>query len=177
MREYAGRNVLVPPDLDPAAREKYIRDASHRYRVYWDALQLSGVTHSKNRIVAMYLDGNQHHIRQAVALHLTTLGKGQITQPWQGEGCLRDNGHGKLVPFVLTGTRRTRYTLRMIDGLNLLPGEGFDRIAVAWSEEDSASAEEGRALEVPLPPSPSQPSLPLPPPPLPTFSPEGERVV
>jgi hypothetical protein len=150
MCQYARRNVLVPPGLDPAAAERYIRAASHRYRVYWDALQLSGVTHSKSRIIAMYLDGSQHHIRQTVALHLTTLDKGQITQPWQGAGALVDNSHGQLEPFVLTAGRRLRYQTRQVDGLDVVPAPGFDRIAIASPltvKPDRLAAEEaGRVL-------------------------------
>ena len=62
----------------------------------------------------MYLDGSQHHIRQPVALHLTTVDKGQVTQPWQGEGALRDNGHGRLEPYVLTTGRRERSVVRTV---------------------------------------------------------------
>jgi hypothetical protein len=130
MNEYARRNVVLPAGLDLEQQEDAIREASHRYRVYWQALQLSGVTHSKNRVVAMYLNGSQHHLPQAVALHLTSLDKGQVTQPWQGEGALVDNGHGRLEPFVLTAGRRQRYTEHLVDGLTLLPCDGFDKIAV-----------------------------------------------
>jgi hypothetical protein len=157
MYEYARRNVLVPPGLDTTQEERYIRAASHRYRVYWDALQLSGVTHSKNRIIAMYLDGSQHHIPQAVALHLTTLDKGQISQPWQGAGVLLDNDHGRLEPFVLTAGRRTRYQTRLVDGLDLVPLSGFDRIAVAWpkcSEDERPFAEPPAPVLAAAPPGP-----------------------
>jgi hypothetical protein len=131
MALYARRNVLLPDGLSLAKQEEYLRAASHRYRVYWDALQLSGLTHSKKRLIAMYLDGSQHHLRQAVALHLTTLDKGQVTQPWQGAGGLVDNGHGALVPFVLTGGRQQRYETRSVEGLRVVPGEAFARITVA----------------------------------------------
>jgi hypothetical protein len=132
MYEYARRNLVIPPGLNAAQEKRYIRAASHRYRVYWDALQLSGLSTGKKRIVAMYLDGSQHHIRQAEAMHLTTLDKGQVTQPWQGAGALLDNGHGKLEPFVLTAGRQARYETRLVDGLEVLPLPGFDRIAIAW---------------------------------------------
>lgn len=135
MTESARRNVLVPPGLSAEQQDKYIREAGHRYRVYWEALQLSGLTNSKSRIVAMYLDGSQHHIRQTVAMHLTTLDKGQVTQPWQGEGALLDNGHGKLEPFVLTAGRRQRHDTEIVSGLDLVAMPGFEsiRIAVAKS--------------------------------------------
>lgn len=131
MTESARRNVLTPSGLSPDEQEQYIRAAGHRYRVYWEALQLTGLTRSKSRIVAMYLDGSQHHIRQTVAMHLTTLDKGQVTQPWQGEGALLDNGHGKLEPFVLTAGRRQRHETQLIATPDLVGMPGFERIRVA----------------------------------------------
>ena len=71
-----------------------------------------------------------------MTLHLTTLDKGQVTQPWQGEGALLDNGHGRLEPFVLTTQRRLRYTCRLVEGLSIVPGLGFDRIAVARIKDE-----------------------------------------
>jgi hypothetical protein len=130
MLEYARRNVMVPAGLTPEEQERYIGRAAHRYRLYWDALQFGGFTRTKGRIVGMYLDGTQHHIRQPVAFHLTTLDKGQVTQPWQGEGALLDNAHGKLEPFVLTAGRRARYEAVTVEGLDVLPVANFDRIAV-----------------------------------------------
>lgn len=140
MTASARRNVLAPPGLTDEQREAYIQAASHRYRVYWEALQLSGLTRSRSRIVAMYLDGSQHHIRQTVALHLTTLDKGQVTQPWQGEGALLDNGHGKLEPFVLTAGRRQRHDTQTVDGLELVPMPGFERIQVATLREERGAS-------------------------------------
>jgi hypothetical protein len=131
MDECAARNVLVPPGLSVAEAQEYVRGASHRYRVYWEALQLSGVTRSNTRLVGMYLDGTQHHIREVSALHLTSLDKGQVTQPWQGAGAFLDNGHGKLEPFVLTAGRQQRYAVQTVDGLDVVPEAGFERIAVA----------------------------------------------
>jgi hypothetical protein len=131
MNEYARRNLVVPEGLSPVEQERYVRKASHRYRVYWEALQLSSVFWGYRKLVGMYLDGSQHHIRQPVALHLTTLDKGQVTQPWQGEGALLDNGHGKLEPFVMTAGRRARHATRFVEGLDLVPLPGFDKIAVA----------------------------------------------
>ena len=52
---------------------------------------------------------------------MTTLGKGQITQPWQGEGALCDNGHGELVPFVLTTGRRAIMSSTQVTDLELIP--------------------------------------------------------
>jgi hypothetical protein len=138
MAEFARRNVVVPPNLGPEEQERFVRDASHRFRVCWDALRLGAQIFSdKERLVALYLDGSQHH-RQQVALHLTSVDKGQMTQPWQGEGVLLDNGHGKLEPFVLSGGRRSRYRVRVLDGLDLVPAPGFDRIAMVWPEAPTA---------------------------------------
>jgi hypothetical protein len=131
MHASARRNLDIPPALGAEATDRYVADAAHRYRVYWEALQLSGLTRSRRRIVGMYLDGTQHHIPQTVALHLTTLDKGQVTQPWQGEGMLLDNGHGRLEPFVMTAGRRPRYQTHVIDGLDSVPLPGFDQISVA----------------------------------------------
>jgi hypothetical protein len=140
MDEYARRNVMVPPELEPAAQERYLRRASHRYRVYWDALQLSRIFWGPFKLIAMYLDGSQHHQPQAVAVHLTTLDKGQVTQPWQGEGALVDNGHGKLEPFVLTAGRRFHYDTREVAGLDVVPCPGFERIRVAFSQATPGTA-------------------------------------
>ena len=121
MAEAARRNVALPPGFDPRQQERFVAQAAHRYRIYWEALQLSHLTRGRQRLIAMYLDGSQHHIRQPVALHLTTVDKGQVTQPWQGEGALRDNGHGRLEPYVLTTGRRERSVVRTVAGLDLVP--------------------------------------------------------
>lgn len=129
MELYAGRNVMPPPGLSDAAQEQFYRDAAHRYRVYWEALQLSGLSRLGHKIVAMYLDGHQHHLRQPAAIHLTSVAKGQVTQPWQGEGALRDNGYGQLVPTVLTRKRRAEFDIQRIP----FPGfscPGFESIPV-----------------------------------------------
>jgi len=131
MHDSARRNLSIPWALSQEEIETYVAAAAHRYRVYWEALQMSGLTRSRSRIVGMYLDGTQHHIPQTVALHLTTLDKGQVTQPWQGEGMLLDNGHGKLEPFVMTAGRRPRYQTHVVGGLDAVRLPGFDRIAVA----------------------------------------------
>jgi hypothetical protein len=139
MDEYARRNVMVPPGLSPHEQDRYVRRASHRYRVYWDALQLSRFFWGPFKLIAMYLDGSQHHSPQSVALHLTTLDKGQVTQPWQGEGALLDNGHGSLEPFVLTAGRRPRHACQEVTGLDVLPCPGFEsiRVAVPLAKETS----------------------------------------
>jgi hypothetical protein len=130
MFEFAQRNVVAPSGLSPQKTERYVRAAAHRYRVYWQALQLSGLSRMGHKIVAMYLDGHQHHLRQTGALHLTSVGKGQVTQPWQGEGALRDNGHGRLIPTVLTGKRREQLLVQRVDVRGSFPYPGFETIAV-----------------------------------------------
>ncbi len=154
MDKYAHRNLILPPGLSAEQQDQLCRKASHRYRVYWSALlvalwvqRCAGLANSLN---AMYLDGSQHHIRLKGALHLTTLGKGQIVQPWQGEGALRDNGHGELIPFALT-RERAMLSKKTVTGLDLLPLEGFDRIDVCRAEEDSTAAMASAAREEKLP--------------------------
>jgi hypothetical protein len=136
MTEFARHNLVFSPDVGPAEQDRQAREASHRFRVAWEALtKLNRIFARKNRLLALYLDGSQHHLPQA-ALRLSSVAKGQITQPWQGEGALLDNGHSQLVPFVLTAGRRSRYQARMVDGLNLVPCSGFDRIPVVWQVGD-----------------------------------------
>jgi hypothetical protein len=138
MDSYARRNLVLPSSLSSDEENRLCRKASHRYRVYWGALLIAlwiqRVIFFAHSLVAMYLDGSQHHIRLQGALHLTSLRKGQITQPWQGEGALCDNGHGELVPFVLT-RERSAVKKRVVTGLDLLPLEGFDHIKVCWVDQ------------------------------------------
>ncbi|MCI0742623.1 MAG: L-tyrosine/L-tryptophan isonitrile synthase family protein [Gemmataceae bacterium] len=150
MTTFARRNLVLPPGLSEDERERRCREASHRFRVCWEALQLgmllTGVRFIGRSLIAMYLDGTQHHVRLWGALHLTTLGKGVITQPWQGTGALCDNGHGQLVPFVLTAGRRERTASREVTGLDLLRLEGFDRILVC-REKDAFAEEVGDGFD------------------------------
>jgi hypothetical protein len=146
MLEFARRNVTLPPGLTEAERERYLHAASHRYRVYWEALQMTGMTASKRRIVAMYLDGSQHHLRQSIALHLTSLDKGQVAQPWQGEGALLDNGHGKLEPVVLTAGRLARLQFETVGDLDLIAGPGFQQIAVAVPAERKVISDQSSVI-------------------------------
>jgi hypothetical protein len=130
MTEFAKRNLHLPAGVSEQERQRQSELAANRYRVYWEALQLSGFSRLGHKLIAMYLDGTQHHIRQRAALHLTSVGKGQVTQPWQGEGALLDNGHGKLVPLVLTAGRRDKLLSQVVSGLDMLPLAGFDAIEV-----------------------------------------------
>jgi nucleoside-diphosphate-sugar epimerase len=141
MADAARRNLPPGPELCESRQDFAVEQAAHRYRVYWEALRLCGLTRSRRRIVAMYLDGSQHHAPQPVTLHLTTLDKGQMIQPWQGQGALLDDGHGRLEPYLLTAARRERCKMKVVDGLDLLPLPGFDAIAVA-----SAPASPNRAV-------------------------------
>jgi hypothetical protein len=61
---------------------------------------------------------------ETIALHLTAVDKGQVTQPWQGEGALLDNQHGKLEPFVITAGRRKTHPFRTVDQIDVLPQPG-----------------------------------------------------
>ncbi len=130
MYESAQRNTPSPPGLDAEQQERYYRDASHRYRLYCEALQVSRFARLGHALIAMYLDGTQHHVRQSPALHLTSVSKGHVTQPWQGQGALLDNGKGSLVPYVLTTGRHERMVIESQEGLDLVPMEGFDRILI-----------------------------------------------
>jgi hypothetical protein len=144
----AHRNLVLPPGLDPVEQARAAERAAHRYRLYWEALRLSGLSRGRRRIIALYLDGSQHHVRQPVTLHVTTLDKGQVTQPWQGEGALRDNGHGRLEPYVLTAARRQLCSVRTVDGLDLLGLPGFDRISVAVDRAGAPRPETGAAARL-----------------------------
>ncbi len=140
MKEYARRNVMVPSNLREDERERFVEYASHRFRVCWDALRLGAqIFPDRGRLLALYLDGSQHH-RQQTALHLTSVDKGQMTQPWQGEGVLLDNGNQKLEPFVLTGGRRSRYQIRVLDGLDVVAAPGFERLAVVWPQTSAVAS-------------------------------------
>jgi hypothetical protein len=131
MFESAQRNLALPDGLNDAEKARLHARAAHRYRVYWEALQISGLSRFGHSLVAMYLDGHQHHIRQAAALHLRSVGKQQGTQPWQGQGVLLDNGVGKLVPTVLTAKRRELMDCQAVPLNELLPLPNFDSITIA----------------------------------------------
>jgi len=143
MLEFARRNLLPPAEMSDDQQERLYQDAAHRYRVYWQALQLSGLSRLGRKLVAMYLDGNQHHLRQSATLHLTSLGKGQVAQPWQGEGALCDNGHGKLIPTVLTSKRREELQARRIGLPTFLSCPGFTSICIC--HQGAATARVGQA--------------------------------
>jgi hypothetical protein len=149
MAEFARRNVTPPVGLKPEQRERFFRQASHRFRVCWDALDMAcQLFPSRERLLALYLDGSQHHRRQ-MALHLTSVDKGQVTQPWQGEGVLLDNGRQMLEPFVLTAGRRPRHGTRLVEGLDLVPVAAFERLAVFWPLSPALPVNVGTAAGAP----------------------------
>lgn len=123
--------------------------AGYLYRVYGEALRLGthpiGAIFSGRGLIAMYRDGTQARTRPHGALHLATLGKDESTPPWHGTGALRDAGHGRLKPFVLTAGQRV--TSREVAGLDVLPLEGFDRILVCRAQRRPA----GQAVAAPPP--------------------------
>ncbi|MDA0834417.1 MAG: hypothetical protein O2955_15965 [Planctomycetota bacterium] len=135
MTDYARRNLVLPAGVSETERDRLSIEASHRYRVYNQALQISGFSRLGHSLIAMYLDGQQHHVQHRSAFHLTSLGKGHVVQPWQGDGGLCENGRGKLVPTVLTARRRDELTTIDIPGLDILPLEGFESIPVCWKAD------------------------------------------
>jgi hypothetical protein len=157
MEEFARRNLVLSAGLAPEEQQQRIREASHRYRVCWEAMDMLlvsgrgaplfrtclnaldflGLTDTRGFLLALYLDGSQHH-HPETTLHLTSLDKGQITQPWQGEGVLLDNGRQKLEPFVLTAGRRQHHAGQTVEGIDLVPRPGFERITVVWPGEKVA---------------------------------------
>jgi hypothetical protein len=60
MAEFARRNVTVPGHLSSEEQDHFVRAASHRFRVCWDALRLGAqLFPSRERLLALYLDGSQ----------------------------------------------------------------------------------------------------------------------
>jgi hypothetical protein len=122
MDRHAFKNLLPTPGLSDEARWEQARRASHRYRVFWEALELSQLPRLQRPIMTLY-SGERGLLR------LFSLCKGNITQPWQGEGCLRRNESGELVPFVLTQERKNAYRAQWAEGLGAARGL-LDRIRV-----------------------------------------------
>ena len=131
MAEYAQRNLIMAGSLGDAERRRRFMEASHRYRVYFEALGLSGLTRLGNSIVGMYMNGAQHHIPIRPALHLATLRKEFVTQPWQGAGALESNSRGRLLPYVATTSRMKKESTISLTHLDVIPLPGFDRIEIA----------------------------------------------
>jgi len=145
MAEYARRNLLAPSQLGVEDETTRCLEASHRYRVYFEALRMSGVTRIGKNIVAMYMDGAQHHVPFRPALHLATLHKEMVTQPWQGAGALQDNGRGRLVPYVMTASRLGKYASENVQLPELVGLPGFHQIQVV---DESRSGHTGDAESV-----------------------------
>lgn len=119
---HAFKNLLPTPGLSDEARREQARAASHRYRVFWEALELSGLARLQRPVMALYTS-------ERGLLRLFSLCNGNITQPWQGEGCLRLNENDKLVPFVLTQERRDTVRIHWVNGIHAAGGL-LDRIRV-----------------------------------------------
>ena len=65
MTEFARRNLALPAGLAPRKVERQAREASHRFRVCWETLEMTcRLFPSRGRLLALYLDGSQHHRRQ-----------------------------------------------------------------------------------------------------------------
>lgn len=119
---HAYKNLLPTPHLSDDERWHLARRASHRYRVYWEALELSYLPYLQRPLMALY-SGERGLLR------LYSLCKGNVTQPWQGEGCLTPNPKGELVPFVLTQERKNLYRAQWVNGIRAARGL-LDRIRV-----------------------------------------------
>jgi hypothetical protein len=71
-----------------------------------------------------------------------------VTQPWQGEGVLLDNGHGKLDPFVMTAGRRQRHSLFSVPTSGIVDMPGFDTLSIAWANaQEPQSGKTHEAVE------------------------------
>jgi len=126
---HAFKNLPPTPGLSESERWARAREASHRYRVYWEALEMSRLPHLQRPLMALY-SGERGLLR------LYSLCKGNVTQPWQGEGCLKPNEKGELVPFVLTQERKGRYRTQWVNGIRAAQGL-LDRIRVVEPENPS----------------------------------------
>jgi hypothetical protein len=81
--------------LTEEEKTHHIHHAASQYRLYLEAENQSGLWQQPNHLYARF---NNHD----GFLQLFTLRKGSVTQPWQGQGCLKLTPTGKLEPFVLT---------------------------------------------------------------------------
>ena len=61
-----------------------------------------------------------------------------------------DNGRGRLEPFVLTAGRRPRYESVTVEGLGLLPGLPFYRVAVVRPKEAAGAGAGAADAAVPV---------------------------
>jgi len=122
MDRHAFKNLLPTPDLSDGERWERARRASHEYRLYWEALELSCIPRLQRPLMTLY-SGERGLLR------IYSLCKGNISQPWQGEGGLRPNDKGELVPFVLTQERKDTYQTQWVNGLRIAGGL-LDRIRI-----------------------------------------------
>lgn len=123
MNRHAFKNLPPTPGRSEAERWNEARRASYRYRLYWQALEISSIQRLQRPLMALYSS-------ERGLLRLYSLCKGNVTQPWQGEGCLTVNEKGELIPFVLTQERRARYDTQWVNGMEAAGGL-LERIRIA----------------------------------------------
>lgn len=139
-RLHARKNLPVLPDSEPDAISE-AEAAAHRYRVCLQAEILSGLWSQPGVLYGRF----SHH---PGFWQIFTLRKGSVSQPWQGQGCLKLNPNGKMEPFLLTQSRTDKYDL--LDSFDTglqekgVSRPGFDRIAVV-SERSTPLTPTGHA--------------------------------
>ena len=147
MAEYARRNLLTTSTLSGEEEQTRCHEAGHRYRVYFEAMRMSGVTRIGKSVVAMYMDGAQHHPPIRPALRLATLHKELVTQPWQGAGAFENNGRCRLVPHVLTASRLDKHPTDTVLVPNLLELPGFQQVQVVYRPQSRQAKVPDRAVQ------------------------------
>lgn len=103
MDEHCRKNIILPSTSSQEIKNK-IKNSSHLFRVYFEAETLAGIYDIPD-IWATYR--KEHGF-----LLIYSLTKGNITQPWQGEGCLRLLPCGKIIPYVLTQARKEKLKIK-----------------------------------------------------------------
>lgn len=126
-RVHARRNLYFESGESEQEKEAIIRRAAHEYLVFWSALQLSKIAKLQPRLLLMYN-------KREGFIQINTVYKGNITQPWQGEGCLEDI-KGKLIPQVLTQLRRDIYNIKHVYGISIKGLEHIKEIKVVKNTE------------------------------------------
>jgi hypothetical protein len=123
--EHAKRNVpQIPSETNELTTEQLteIEFSAHQYRVYLQAEILSGIWSLPEFIYGRF---SPH----ANYWQLFTLRKGSVSQPWQGEGCLRLNHKLKPEPFLMTQQKRSK--LKSLGAWESFIGiQGFESIEV-----------------------------------------------
>jgi hypothetical protein len=121
--QHALRNLpATPGSEDPQGLHQQAEAAAHRYRVYLQAEILSGIWSIPNRLYGRF---SPH----PGFWQLFTLRKGSVTQPWQGQGCLKYHAGDKLEPFVMTRHKAAHHELldTVTSGLSL---KGFEAVPI-----------------------------------------------